>query len=563
MPRRQTKVSRRSSYLRLIFITVAAIFILAFPRQMLHLVWMLLGGFLLFFGIDINAFNPETVRSLGTISFNCFLGFGLMFFLWIGLVSTSSVLPVSSVKEWYRTCFHLFLYILGKHGRVIFVKDGRLVFSAESLSYLGPGVIMVDYNSAVVLEELISPPTVLSPIKKAVLCLLVLLGLSDARETPRVRRSGLVFTRRRERILGVVDLRPQFAVQPGVKAYSREGIELSTAVFARFSVGQPPETLLVAFQGHPAARNLRVICLKKLENGRYKTGAFSDELDEPDQREIYPLALTLIRTQDPQVLPETPLNQDERIFAAVGCQALNSDRDVVPWQDLPVKVAVDTFREILSQTCYDRLYQPNDQQRIQLFDVKNQMRLRMRNAGMLAYQIVISKGKGSLEENREYSENELVISQVQLLTNSKVLRDRGISVLASGFGDLIPPAPVYQQRLQSWRAPWQRDTEIIRANHDLEAMRIRSQARSQAQAKLNGAFRRILNLKNLSEEAMALRIFQSLESLAADPKTRSFLPADTISLMQNVHAWLLPGESPPLQVRISPPQNRPAEGGEQ
>jgi len=521
------------------------------------MVWLFFGGILLFFGIDLNAFNADTVRSLGTISFNCFLGFAVMFFLWIGLVSTSSLLPVSSIKEWYRTSWHLFLYVLGMHGRVIFVKDGKLVYSAESLSYLGPGVIMVDYNSAVVLEELISPPTFFTPFKNAILTLLIMLGLSDQRETPRIRHAGLVFTRRRERILGVVDLRAQFAIRLGIKAYSREGIELSSPVFARFSVGDDPEVLHVTFSGNPASRNLRVIPLKQLANGQYKTGEFSDELDEADRREIYPLALTLIRAQDAAVLPETRQDPDQRIFAAVGGQARNDENDLVPWQELPSRVGVEVFREIMSRTHYDRLYQANEKNRIQLYDVKTEMRLRLRNSGVLAVRIVALRGKGSLEANKEYAASDLLISEPQTLTNPKVLRDRGIRIFAGGFGDLTPPAPVYQQRLQSWRAPWQRDTEIIRANHDLEAMRIRSQARSQAQTELGGAFRRILSLKNLSEEAMALRVFQSLETLAADPKTRSLLPADTINLMRNVHTWLMPAEAPPIQVKISPPEQGP------
>jgi regulator of protease activity HflC (stomatin/prohibitin superfamily) len=129
------------------------------------------------------------------------------------------------------------------------------------------------------------------------------------------------------------------------------------------------------------------------------------------------------------------------------------------------------------------------------------------------------------------------------------LRERGIKVIASGFGELIPvDEAIYRQRLETWRAPWQKDVEIVRAQQDLEAMRIRSRARAEAQRGLTQSLANILQKQPHSDEIAALRVLQALEAAASDPHTQQLLPSDTITLMRTIHDWLLPGES-----RFPPP----------
>jgi len=77
----------------------------------------------------------------------------------------------------------------------------------------------------------------------------------------------------------------------------------------------------------------------------------------------------------------------------------------------------------------------------------------------------------------------------------------------------------------------------------LEATRIRNHARAQAQHDLTQALSQIFERGAGSDEVMALRVFQALESVAADPKTRQLLPGETITLMNNLHNWLLPGDA--------------------
>ena len=90
-----------------------------------------------------------------------------------------------------------------------------------------------------------------------------------------------------------------------------------------------------------------------------------------------------------------------------------------------------------------------------------------------------------------------------------------------------------------WRSEWQKDATIIEADHDLQAMRIRSLARTQAQTDLVNTLSMILNNSTYTQEALALRVLQALETAAADPDTRSLLPADTIRILRNLRNLLL------------------------
>ena len=72
-------------------------------------------------------------------------------------------------------------------------------------------------------------------------------------------------------------------------------------------------------------------------------------------------------------------------------------------------------------------------------------------------------------------------------------------------------------------------------------MHIRNRARAQAQQDMTIALSQILENTTNSQEAMAMRIFQALETAATDPSTRKLLPGDTIDMLRSLRHWLLPG----------------------
>jgi len=495
---------------------------------------------------------PEGVslKSVLILGYNLFFGFGLVFFAWIFVISAQALLPVHNLQDVQRTAWHLLLYILHRHGQAVFVKDGVAQLTEEDVELVdhGPGVVVVDFNSAVVLEERLVTLGLMRPFTSLLLGLSRMLGLSDPRVSPRACGPGIVFTHPNERIRGVVDLRKQFRVQPKIPCYTREGIELYANVLSIFTIGQDPDVLQVTYIGERKPENLRVLALERLSEGRVLVRDITDELDDADRAEVHHYARVMSHNgvwQDYHwlpTLPYTPVFNKERVFGAVFAQA-RSSQDVLTWSDLPTRVAADMYRQILSQTNYDDLYDIKGTGNFPLPQHKRKLALAMRNNGILSYRLVFLKSHRQISRNVIYHESQIIVSEVRPLTAPKMLRDRGIKVLLSSFSDPRPVSDaVYKQRLDSWRATWDRDLEITRATRELEAMHIRSRAHAQAQKDLTYSLARIFDEQDHSDEAIALRILQALEKAAADPKTRTLLPNNTVDLIRTIHTLLLPSE---------------------
>ena len=485
--------------------------------------------------------------------------------------------------ERLQTAFHLLLYIFGLHGPAVFIKDGQIQADYEELIRVNPGVIVIDYNSAVVIEKKVKQPSCLQLISGILITAIEFfkpdLKQTDPRnqyEATRVCGPGVTFTRYDERIRGVgdladadhfesvcgaVDLRIQFRInerqlskQPEkirtkIHGYTRDGIELTTNVWALFSIGQDPEpyALQVTYLGEPCPENLRVVKIDDKIPGVLKIIALEDTLDAEDRLEIHQYAQGHPQDRKPYVNldapADTPVFNSSRVFSAVFSRARTKDDHVIPWNDLPTRVAIDYFRELVSTVTYDQLYQPISSNQLQADILRDKLRARLRNQALLSYRLIYhSSGANPVVGNR-YSRNQVRISSIQPLTNPKVLRDRGIRLIACGFGDLVPVSDaVYKQRLDSWRASWQSETVETRAGFDAEVIRIHNHARVQAQRELTQCFSQILQNPDISQEVLAIRIFQALEALATEPTTQQLLPGDTIALMHMIHDWLLPGD---------------------
>jgi hypothetical protein len=540
-------VSRRSLLIGITFGVLVLLFIISFWNEIIQS-FQFLWGLVTFALLPTARVSPAVSGSwsVAVICFNIIFGFGLVFVGWLFLLSRQAVLPVNGFLDVWRTTWHLFLYTMRLHGQAIFVKDGTAQVTREDERRVGPGVVVVDFNSAVVFEEMILPPSFLYSLRVIFQKLLLTLRLTDRFESPRARGCGVVFTRPRERIRGVVDLRKQFRMQPEVRAYTREGIELSTRVYTLFTIGEKPDVLQVTYVGDPREENLHVVVVERLLDGRLRVKDLLDEVEEEDRREIHRYArvagrLGVLGPYQP-ISPNSQIPEfdAERVFSAVFSAARNAQDEVVPWCDLPTQVAVEQFQEILSRENYDTLYQKGSPSRLPLQEVQSKLRVRMRDMGILSFRLLIHKSQ-DLEIDRVYNPADLLVSPVRALTGSKVLRDRGIKVIASSFGDLVPVAEgVYKQRLDNWRATWERDIDLVHASRDLEAMRVRSRSQAQAQRDLFNAFSQIFQSTENSEEVLTIRVFQALESLAGDPKTRQFLPPETVDIIRNLHGWLLP-----------------------
>jgi hypothetical protein len=511
--------------------------------------------------------------------------FAVLFLFWLWIVSNRTFFPVSRLREVLLTSMFLIFHILGLHGMAAYVRNGKIKAYVDELQRTRPGVVLVDFNSAVAVEQIVLRPGLFRQFHTILRGLLTLLGF---RLPPvRVHGAGLMFTFADERIhgvndleshpvsnhdnwmndiLGVVDLRTQFRIsarQPhplskrlgtSVLAYTRDGIEVKTNIWVLATIGHNPVPFFpvnVTYVGDQLPENLQVVRLNSSSTGLYRVESLSNELDQEDRLEIHQQWQTVTSWSSYDVSPRPPLLPSfdpNRVFAATYARAryqhgLRGADEIVPWIDLPIHVAVDLFREIISHYNYNQLYELSANGTMRVNEVRGKLAVAMRNSGLISYRPVFHRSGTTLQEGMSVSAAALQTvppeNAFQLQT-SKVLRDRGIRILASGFGDLVVDERIYKQRMDNWRAEWDKETEIAEAKLEMNAVRIRTRARINAQQDFVRRLSEIYQGNENSKEILALRVLQALEMAATDPQTRQLLPEDTFSMLQNVHDWLLP-----------------------
>ncbi len=466
----------------------------------------------------------------------CFAG--LMFY-WIA----GTVHPAQNNQEIYRLFPRLVRFIFGQRHLLVAVMEGEPHGEIDKAK-----IAVVDLNSAVVIErqrDRHSRKKLDSQGSPA--------SAGPAPALARVGGSGLVFLGRGEKLRGVVSLRKQFHMLQNTLGQTSDGIEVRTVVFTIFTLGQPANIVQVAYLGDPLPENLRVV---RIDNKTRKIKGFSDELDDQDKAEIDRFAQDFLYYVEPNSplafdgkASDAPPYQvdDQRILSAVFSRARNVS-DGQPdsgWSDMPVMIAAEIFRNLISRYSYDSLYLPEDPVK---FPLQNELKpafvRQVRYLGVMSYQFIQRLNGEPPEVDQRVDHRQFRISSVQDLRGSKVLRDRGIKIVHAGFSELVPTDPqVKQQRLEYWRARWQQQADLIRADTDLEVMRLRNRARAEKQREMSEQLTEILHSSNYSEEALTLRIFQVLEDAASDPNTRQFLPKDTINFLRSLRLWLLPDEN--------------------
>ncbi len=526
--------------------------------------------------------NMEIRRGVLVTFINC-IGLPLFFILGVALVS-QFVLPVRTWEERRNVFARLFMYFFNSHGPAVFIQEGKEVANPEELKNSRPGVALVDLTSAIVLErqpfisdmaeddgnpDSESRPSYFAYQQRGIFrrSIYGMVGgviereKGKEQEIARASGPGIVFTQYGEKVRGVVSLRRQFRVQPFTTAMSRDGFEVFGHVICIFSLSEPPDVLKVGypieFSGDLQASQLRVVNV----DAQGKITGFSDELDDDDKQEIHQFARRYRQPVEP-VAEEDNKNKKskkkkepsysvpypfdpDRVFRAVYADTrLAKENKIESWLDLPSKVAVETFRNMVALENYADLYKPKDPKDFPLLQrLKPAFSKKVRNQGVLSYRFARPWGERRLAVGQMWNEEQLEILPVTALRTSKVLRDRGIRVIAGSFPELRPANPLVRKVLfEHWRAPWQKDTEKTLAVYDYEQIRVRADARIKIQKQIAQSLSFILDDQSVSQDAVALRLLASLESFASEKTTNLLVPHEVVNLLTDMRQWMSSGE---------------------
>lgn len=525
---------------RLIGAIFLLIFIIAFWSEFSILLQLIRAIFQLLLFKPVAALPPETPQALLVLLANLII-FVFCFFIllkWISLF----VLPSKDPQERKQVYQRLTDYVFGLHRPAVFVKNGELItrkdegFEDDGVKVKFASLAFVDMASAVVSESRSLPPIIKLPKK--------LVPPDDPPSPIRALGPGIGFLRSGERIRGAVDLRKQFRMIKGVRGFTSDGIELETNVNAIFTLGQPPEVITVF---DTKDHDLRIMSVDR-DTRRI---SISDKIDEADVVEIH----KSIRDQKPNrtstLASEVPSSNrppytfnEDRIISAVLSQPRNTrDGKLEKWTDLPAQVAVSLLLDELSRISYDDLYSlDSPEPGCYLYDTfKPEFKRKMKSLGVLSFQFVQRKDGRIPQEGDIFNPDEFVFWDVKELHNPKPIRDRGIKVVEVGFSDFKPiDVTIPEQRFDTWRSRWQKETEITNAGYDLEIMRQLNHSRAQAQREIIYNLSQIFKLPGFTQDAMAIRIFQALESAAANPATNRLLPRDTVDMLKSFQNILFP-----------------------
>ena len=281
-----------------------------------------------------------------------------------------------------------------------------------------------------------------------------------------------------------------------------------------------------------------------------------DDLDDDDKREIYqfianPTHLPTGRDHSEEFTghDNPPYHFDtDRVFAALYSKALEAtDNTPMPWTELPIHVAVEHLRNLLADEDYDRLHEFVDPAQFPLFErVLPEFRRYMRNQGVLSYQFVMLKNNLPIQAGDTWVTRDIAFYEPQDLKNSKVLRNRGIRVLVANFGELSPRHPdIREQMVDQWHIRWDDEAKAIATQSEMEAINIVARARQTTYREMISNLEMAYTGVSVPKDVLVLRLLKTIEQAIEDPKTRSLLPKDSLSILLELRNYLQPGYLPP------------------
>jgi hypothetical protein len=380
------------------------------------------------------------------------LAFAAMLFGGLILIS-QFVLPVHTMGERRAVFDHFMQFVSGNAGPIIFVKDGQIVGRKEELRRYGHGVALVDPVSAIVIERAaarrwwfpagsMETSNALTPEPNASGPALV-----------RAAGPGIVFIYPGERVVAALDLRRQ-SRGAAAQALTRDGIECSAHISVTFGLDpDPTRSAGAAASSAPPERGER-------NHPAYhfnRTSAF---------RAVYGVAL--------------------------------GEKQALAWTDLPLTVAIERFRDVLSEYKLDDLFQPTKP------DV---------------YPFSAFQGR-----------------VIALVKDAPVLRERGLVVYGVGVSGFTMPREVINQRVRSWQARWQKATIQQEAAAASQAIRTESRWQTNAQQLIFKDIQSLLGATDdpVARKALALLLMKAMRRAVGDPRRRARLSPDAVRTIESL-----------------------------
>lgn len=400
------------------------------------------------------------------------VGFALVFFGGLGLIS-QFVLPVQTPAERRGALGRLRAYAFGRHGPVVFVKDGALVGRKEETGRRRrgfPGLMLLDSGSAAVLEKPQPaappppPPNVRQPSLVETYISLVAPGWWEKRQARKKKTAaagpgravravgpGIALVEADEKIVDTLDLRKQVRVAE-VTALTLDGIEVTAPVIVVFALDPGVQT------------------------------SERDRVEDDDR----PAPLR----PDP-AYPFSP----ESAFRAVYGSAMG-EKERVHWSELPAVVAAERFRDLLSQERLDDLFRPSDPATYPFQEFVQRLGDEVKGAG--------------------------------------ILLQRGIKVFAVVVGAFSFPEQIKEQRIRAWSADWERRAIETAASGDAQAQRIIARAQAEAYSQMIADLSQTLEDRGpgVTKETIAARLSQALDRAASEPSTRNLLGPNVLTLFE-------------------------------
>jgi regulator of protease activity HflC (stomatin/prohibitin superfamily) len=222
----------------------------------------------------------------------------------------------------------------------------------------------------------------------------------------------------------------------------------------------------------------------------------------------------------------------------VGPEPEEREQAGMEWGQVVVDRAADLLRDGIAQKLLDQLLEGNEKDQAPPREV-----LRKKAAEQLA-----QKNEKDQAPPREVLRKKVAEQLAQKM------EPHGIQVVAVGLGNIeVEDEEIRQQRVENWRARWERQRLEKEAQGEAEAIRILGKARADAQrqmiAAITEAFQELVETQTpVPAHVIALRFVDILEEMAASPTVQEWLPGAIRAM--------------PARLRLSMGQATPGDGDE-